>query len=73
MKYHRWDRGYSWVMLAATFVVSFFHLGYPKVFGVFIPHMVEQLDMSTWSVGMACSIGIGLKHILGMLFGMLVA
>ena len=66
MKFHQRDRGYSWVVLAATFVVSFFHLGYPKVFGVFVPHLVEQLDMNTWSVGMVCSIGIGLKHVLGM-------
>ena len=57
--------GYSWVILSSVFVVTFFHLGIVKVFGVFVPEIVEQLEMSMWVVGMCCSIGISLNAILG--------
>ena len=65
MKRYQQDTGYSWVILTASFVVSFFHLGVPKVFGVFIPYFVEQLELSTWSAGLVCAAGIGIKAMLG--------
>ena len=59
------DSGYSWVVLFATTLVSFFGLGVVKVFGVFIPELVEQLQMSSSAVGLCCGIGIGLRAVLG--------
>ena len=61
------DSGYSWVILFATTLVSFFGLGVVKVFGVFIPELVEQLQMSSSAVGLCCGIGIGLRAVLGTL------
>lgn len=60
------DGGYSWVVLCASAVVSFFHLGLLKVFGIFVPELVEQLEMSATTVGLSCSIGLALRALLGM-------
>ena len=60
------DSGYSWVILCASTGVSFFHLGLLKVYGVFVPELVEQLSMSVTAVGLCCSIGLGLRAILGV-------
>ncbi len=62
---HQVDSGYSWVVLFGVFVVTFFHLGIVKVFGVFVPEVVEQLGLSMWSVGVSCSVGISLNALLG--------
>ena len=59
------DSGYSWVILFAVTFQTFFQLGLVKAFGVFIPELIEQLQMSSMSVGLSCSVGIGLRAILG--------
>ncbi|XP_072016483.1 monocarboxylate transporter 12-like [Amphiura filiformis] len=63
---HHMDSGYSWVILLCVFVVTFFHLGIVKVFGVFVPELVEQLEFDMWTVGISCSIGISLNALLGL-------
>ncbi|XP_072030444.1 monocarboxylate transporter 12-like [Amphiura filiformis] len=65
MRHHQKDIGYSWIIALSAFTVTLFQMGVIKVFAVFIPHLVEQLNISTWVVGMAASIGIGLRHLLG--------
>ncbi len=65
---YRRDEGYSWVILACVFVVAFFHLGIIKVFGVFIPVLVKELDLNMWAVGFSVSMGIAGNSLLGTLF-----
>ena len=61
---HR-DKGYSWVILSCVFVIAFFHLGIIKVFGVFVPVLVEQLDLNMWAIGFCVSVGIAANSLLG--------
>ena len=60
------DKGYSWVILSCVFVIAFFHLGIIKAFGVFVPVLVEQLDLNMWAIGFCVSVGIAANSLLGM-------
>ena len=55
----------KWVILLGFFVVSLFQQGSIKAFGVLIPSLMEQLDISETEAGFGCGIGIAVARLLG--------